>query len=286
MKKIMVTAVLSVMTGLGVHGQGASGKLADYSKLSVDNMPPIQIIVKKAAEVSTSGDVDVNTETRRIRNSNWLPRFRVFTKAQSLPHYDYGSRDIESEFNYYQAGDPGALHTSTYRIRGTSYGQLEPTSSQYYSDWYVQARWTLGKVVLDRNEIYAREMIERSSYYKKGTVDNVVKAYSELMDLLIEKVEVDDDPYLERDIVAAAVELDFLTGYFLTDLIGELKDEPTAGESAPVVTKPDVSTTAVKKKEPREKKKTENEVDPQLDPSSPLYELGEALPEAPVEDVE
>lgn len=282
MKRIVLVGIVLLIIVGGAPGRVLPSTAGDYEKLNLDTLPPIQIIVKEAVKVSTSGNLDIKREIGRIYKSNLVPLVRLQFGETSRPGFEYGVSGYSRDFEFTDI-DENVLPNS-YSGVDQAYGP-QRVSSRGYLSWNVMAKWYLSDLIIDREELYLTETQERSSYYQRRTVENVVAVYSHLRELLVEKIQYPDDPSLKKDIVAAAVEIDFLTGGFLTKTFKGLKTPLLVKEPAisRIKTEGPVLFTngyeSVKGDELRH-------IDPTRDPQSPLYELNAgALPDNNAESI-
>jgi len=266
---LLISAVAAL--AVPVCGQAATSRSVDYSKLNEGNMPPVQIVAKEVMKASTSGYLDMKSDIRRIHLRNLLPRFRAHYGENSTPHYQYGIKDGSRTYDYYST-------TGTLEFYDTpSEETFGPTgtTSEAYGLGYLQGRWYLNKLLVDREEIYLREVGERITYYQNNTMKNAVEAYTRLFKLLVERSDLGSDPSIEFDISVAAAQVDFYAGGFLARHVAQLKDASSVETTSSVRARPAVPASAkVKREEDQEKNGNNEEMDP-IDPSSPLFQLAE-----------
>ena len=242
--KVILFLMLAPLAGLCAK---PATQYADYGKLTIGNMPSIRLIVKNAAKASTSGQDNFDAVRRRIRASYLLPTLRIQYEQETVENYQYGYNTINS--SYYYPGDQGD-GSSDYSRSQTDWYNHDSVEDEV-ATWYVEAKWALNKLITDKEQIYLSEVTSRASYYQQNTIKNVTDIYRDLVTLLYEKQDVGTDVSLLLDIYAAAAELDYLTGDYLSAILHRL-DAPEAAP-AKVSSSPARAEQIAQRKEVKQK---------------------------------
>jgi hypothetical protein len=221
-------AVYFLASGLNVLARTPDNDM-DFSHLTSDNLPHIQVIIQRALDSAVGVDGSAMKERRRIRRSFWLP----YVKATGRMYYEHdgdysGRADYESE-RYYLNPDRGPDYYKYEKVayEDGEYGHWEP----YFE---VYAQWSFDRLFYDTDELNMARRHAYSSQSKARLIQTVRKLYVELSGLLKEKgdeILQKTDPLAFRIDVAAS-QLDWMTDFYLTDvvLVSQNVVQPLSGE--------------------------------------------------------
>lgn len=212
MKMRFKMLLLGASLSCALTGHAENDTIADYRALTSDGMPHIQAVIQEAINNHSSGRMDIKKLQKKLRASYLLPVLtaRYGSTQDSLSQYGVVNETDSRSYNPVSSGKEYDAATQVAAKTGES--------TEWMPYWFVNAQWDLSKLVFSREETYSRYVKEQEAYYQQKLVKEVIKIYTELNELLIQRTS-QLDVMLELDITVEAAKLDFLTGDYISRMM-------------------------------------------------------------------